>query len=86
MIRAAVIYNTVITNAAVSIYMSSREHVIKVIFYHAPDLLRGCMPNAWPEQIPTPFLKLLLLPFLNKNAKRQEREEGKAMKTGNCEK
>lgn len=50
--------------------------VIKVIFYNACDLLRGCMLNAWREQTPAPFTEVIT-PSLSLQG-RQMPERGKA--------
>lgn len=52
MALTAIIHNTVISKAAVSTYTALCVSVIKVIFYCACDMLRGCMPNAWSGHIP----------------------------------
>lgn len=50
--------------------------VIKVIFYHACDLLRGCMLNAWLEQTPAPFIEVITSSLSIQG--RQMLERGKA--------
>jgi hypothetical protein len=61
--------------------------VIKVIFYHACDLLRGCMLNAWLEQTPAPFIEVITSSFLYRDARcqREEKQE-QEMETQSYEK
>lgn len=60
---------------------------MKVIFYYACYLLRGCMPNAWLEQIPHYLLRSNhSFPLFTEMANTRERKWEKEMRMGNQEK